>query len=57
MYYVDVKWVAVAPTYLGKSPTQVDNLAWVSFLEKIGVKRSIVVERVSQKISKVSQYI
>lgn len=50
-----MKWVTVAPDYLqeGKAVTPQDKVSWVNFLENIGVKKGIVIERVTEKVSKV----
>ena len=50
----DMKWTVVMPTYMGKSPKGMkDQISWLAFLEKIGVKRNIVVEKVNVKVKKV----
>ncbi len=52
----DVKWVVIHENYLGKQPTQKDKESWVRFLEKIGIKKGLVVEKVIVKVPKVCTY-
>ena len=48
-----VKWVTVSPDYLERAFAPAERLAWISFLEKIGVKKGIVIEQVVEKVPKV----
>ena len=55
--FLDVKWVTIVPDYMGKVSIQAgDKMAWVSFLDKLGVKKGIVIEQVNQKVPKVCTY-
>jgi hypothetical protein len=45
-----VKWVTVSPDYLERPA---ERHSWVAFLEKIGVRRGIVIEQVIEKVPKV----
>ncbi len=49
-----MKWVTVSADYLGKLGNHGDLISWVNFLEKIGVQKGIVVEKVNEVILKVS---
>lgn len=46
--------MTVSAEYLGKLKSHGEVVSWVNFLEKVGVKKGIVVERVNELIPKVS---
>lgn len=49
-----MKWTSVSPKYLGKHPTPEEELSWVKFLEKLGVRKYLVIEKVNVPIPMVS---
>ena len=51
-----MKWTSVSSKYLSKSATAEEKLSWIQFLEKLGVKQYLVVEKVNVPVPKVHNY-
>ena len=51
-----MKWTSVSSKYLSKSATAEEKLSWIHFLEKLGVKKYLVVEKVNVPVPKVHNY-
>ena len=53
-FMLDVKWTTVKPVYLKKSQKKDVLSSWISFLSKLGVKKSLAVHQVEKELSEAS---
>ncbi len=51
-----MKWTSVSPKYLKNRNNLEEKSSWVRLFEKIGVKKTLVVEKKSVKLEKVINF-